>query len=118
MTSSTAWPENVIARYETAARGHVDVTAHITETDKCTGNEYSGACRFWETHPATEIAIITTCTGVGCTDPTGPTDPYGRFDTCAQNAARDIARYRIPFDVRRWAQSHAEKCRALPNPNA
>lgn len=90
MTSSTAWPENVIARYLNAVGATVDITddSHIGRVSvRCQG------CT-WADHYNTGGLID---------------------DTDAQNAERVAA---IMPGARQLTQSHAETCRALPNPNA
>lgn len=89
MTSSTAWPEGVIARYETHVGGHVDISAIADSTSH-----------------------TTTCSG--CTEKrhSASSDLDTKYYTAEYLTERTLQ------DARRWAQAHASTCRAVPNPNA
>jgi hypothetical protein len=91
--ASTAWPEHVVARYLTLANGTVDLT-HETESDKT----YTWA----------------TCTG--CTKRTAHS--WANWYRGAHGIVNFQDQSKGDQEARDWAQDHAEKCRALPNPAA
>lgn len=88
----TAWPAGVIARYLTKAAEILgdDITVDVAETEQ----GYQARCR-------------------GC--------QYTSFDYTSEYALRvvDERAYARPTDLLAgdWAQSHAEKCRAMPRPS-
>ncbi|MFD3814994.1 hypothetical protein ACFWRZ_08000 [Streptomyces rubiginosohelvolus] len=93
MTTQTAWPENVIARYLTVAGATVDLT-HRDETPD-----------------GKKKATRAVCTGCKAATAKPWADSYPNYGrpgvTEFQNQdAGDRA-------ARRWAQEHAESCRAL-----
>jgi hypothetical protein len=83
MSSSTTWPEGVIARYATVGGATVDIRHAI---DRVIG------------------------------------EPFADVADCGGCGARFIRDWERPLpgtpNIRVWAQSHAEKCRAVPKPNA
>ncbi|GGX40441.1 hypothetical protein [Streptomyces noursei] len=88
ITTKTTWPEGVIARYLTVGGATVDVTY----------TSHSG----W---------LTATCSGCGQIE---RTETYGFiYDTPEQEAER--VEKALP-ESRELAQSHAEKCRAVPRP--
>jgi hypothetical protein len=97
-TQSAAWPEGVVARYLTVGEALVDVTRSINPDDEKASR--------WDWTRAT-------CAGCDQTDGADwNTRPYTQVITVSQ--AEKIA----TREVRKWAQAHAEKCRALPRPTA
>ena len=87
-TQSAAWPEGVIARYLTVGGATVDVRDFSDEE----------AAQAW-------------CNGCDRYDTTDWPEDHPRFSpSCRMEHAADTAR--------RWAQSHAESCRAMPRPEA
>ncbi|MEU2996874.1 hypothetical protein ABZ684_04755 [Streptomyces sp. NPDC006995] len=107
MTTKTAWPENVIARYLTVAGsslGRDDIAVDIAERPGYYGIAFP-----------TEHFIA--CHGCGDTrtedwgwdahhDEFG-NGPQPDFDATGESA--------LPA-ARKWAQEHAETCRAIPKP--
>lgn len=92
MTAATDWPEGVIARYLTVAGATVDITY----------TSHSGL-------------ILAKCTGELC-GWTERTSTGGMvYDPPEKESAR-VEEY-LPGN-QLYAQAHAEKCRALPRPNA
>jgi len=92
MTSSTAWPEGVIARYLTVAGATVDITYGSPEGNlaaQCTGQRCP-----WQNRLNVEALYTDT-----------PEQEMARVDEWLPTSQRH-------------AQAHAETCRALPNPNA
>ncbi|MBO4271328.1 hypothetical protein [Microbispora triticiradicis] len=88
-TQNTAWPEGVIARYVTVGGATVDVTVEVYESGY-------------------QVEATSTCTG--CKD----WDHDYQKRTSLQSS--EDARRRAEENAREWAQSHAEKCRAMPRP--
>ncbi|MFD3741060.1 hypothetical protein [Streptomyces sp. NPDC058629] len=103
MTTKTAWPTNVIARYLTVAGsslGRDDIAVDITHRD--------------ETQDGKKKATCATCTGCRSTTVQTWADSFPNHRrpgvTEFQNQDKgDRA-------ARAWAQKHAESCRALPEP--
>lgn len=58
--------------------------------------------------------FVVTCTGFGCTAPVSEVSKRDLIFDCDHGDITDEHR----LDVRKQAQSHAEKCRALPRPTA
>lgn len=93
-----AWPEGVIARYLTVGGATVDLTrSNDPEADDASQ---------WD-------VTRSICTGCGATDAEAwNTRPYTQLISITQ--AEKIA----TAEARKWAQRHAEKCRAMPKPEA
>ncbi|WP_326829653.1 hypothetical protein OIE13_05800 [Streptosporangium sp. NBC_01810] len=92
MSSETAWPAGVIARYLTVGGATVDLTEdhEVNRTEAaCTGCPTRKGFG-WTYQSGTHVD--------------GTYHEEERSDLAAQKA-------------REWAQSHAEKCRAMPKPN-
>jgi hypothetical protein len=86
--SSTTWPEGVIGRYLTVGGATVDIT--------CNGDN--------------EYAVYTpACTGCGHSNSHWSEYPSGYTVEVVNRHTLERARA--------WAQSHAESCRAMPNPS-
>ena len=99
-TTSAAqpWPEGVIARYLTVGGATVDLTRSNDPKDDDASQ--------WD-------VTRSTCNGCGTTDAEAwNTRPYTQLITITQ--AEKIA----TAETRKWAQRHAEKCRAMPKPEA
>ena len=99
-TQNTTWPEGVIARYLTVGGATVDVIDDATDNRPA----YNST-----THTARGV-----CTGELCPE----TFAYGKYTYDPdiypmedEDFRRCVAR------VGEWAQSHAEKCRAMPKPD-
>ncbi|MEU7066917.1 hypothetical protein [Streptomyces sp. NPDC046161] len=92
----TTWPEGVIARYLTVGGATVDVAHKL--------NVFT---------PPEPVATLATCTGCGADDTTSHYRNvwHGSLDHGAFGEEHDQA-------ARRWAQSHAETCRAMSKPTA
>lgn len=94
---NTTWPAGVIARYVTLAAvldpaAVVDIT-HDTLTAA-------------DTEPN-----VTCCSCAGC-------GAYSNYEWAPRAGRFDNGRSWADVDARAWAQAHAEKCRALPNPDS
>lgn len=100
MTTQTAWPENVIARYLTVGGATVDLF------------EESG---YYIPTPPTQTRAH--CNGCG----TEQTEEWGFSISAHEHGGEQPAefdangQYATPR-VHQWAQSHAETCRAIPKP--
>ncbi len=98
--AETAWPEGVIARYLTVGGATVDLTEESA---------------YYIPTPPTQTRAQ--CSGCGDRE----TKEWG-FNILAHENGRpqpdefdEGGRYTTPR-LRRWAQRHAEKCRAMPKP--
>jgi hypothetical protein len=91
--NSASWPAHVRARYLTVGGATVDV--------------HDGS--------ATSLAKAL-CTG--CSEEKRPFDYTGHYLDCGSSVADAEAEAEAAAreDSARWAQSHAEKCRAMPRP--
>jgi hypothetical protein len=91
---SAAWPEGVVARYVTLAGATVDVSHDMSLIQ--------------DTEPNLSIAR---CGGENCDASHHErwTDYGYRSDDGSRGADREVGK---------WAQAHAETCRALPRPTA
>ena len=116
MTSSTAWPAGVIAPYKTHVGGYVDITTEITDGEPYT---YNSPWRQGESLTQKTINASATATCSGCTD-THTEDADGVDDEIyvRRQVEKLDPKNHLSARIRGWAQSHAETCRALPNPNA
>lgn len=83
------WPEGVIARYLTVGGATVDITLGAFDDD-----------RYME--------AVSACTGCP--------DQATRYEERNSIQDSDTARRRVEKRAREWAQSHAERCRAMPRP--
>jgi hypothetical protein len=92
MKTNTAWPEGVITRYLTVGGATVDITQRPRQIDS--GQLLDG---------------IATCLGCGARKVVDrvPEDCWGGPEH-ALTANTD--------EARRWAQTHADTCRAMPKP--
>jgi hypothetical protein len=100
-TESAAWPEGVIARYFTVGGATVDITVRLTL-------------------PPEPIPYATRAACTGCPD----AKEFNHYRTYYGSGgflsdAREEHEPEVADEAARtWAQSHAEKCRALPRPTA
>ncbi|MEU9796419.1 hypothetical protein AB0E27_38675 [Streptomyces sparsogenes] len=88
----TAWPEDVIARYLTAGGSTVDLS--------------------YDTRSGTIAAV---CTGELC-GWADSTDTKGRFTDTPEQEQQRFQEW-LPV-AKKYANDHAEKCRAMPRPTA
>lgn len=95
------WPEGTVARYLTVGGATVDITHgdRYTPTDDGIGQ--------------TRNLTLATCTG--CLTPKEFSHWRLIKGMVADREERDPEA--ADRDAREWAQSHAEKCRALPKPD-
>ncbi|MGC0317302.1 hypothetical protein [Kitasatospora acidiphila] len=100
----TTYPENVIARYLTVGGAHVDVYDATVTAVPGRVEIYDGA--EW---PATKVSATAVCSG--CTNKQIAQDTLHPLAT----EGPSVMDWAVA-NVRRWAQSHAEKCRAMPRP--
>ncbi|WP_067391895.1 hypothetical protein [Streptomyces sp. F-3] len=99
-TQATNWPAGVVARYLTVANATVDITTTIVNRRK---NERGTE--------VIDVAIAATCAGCRDTD-------SDRFDGLFPHAINGLVDTHYGRDIRTWAQEHAERCRAMPRPEA
>ncbi len=105
-TQTTQWPEGVVARYLTVAG---KVLADPTATVDI---HAIGIDRQTSVGTVTDITITAYCQG--CRQKNVST--YLGMD--ASTLGDDFFTSSLSDDTRDWAQTHAEKCRALPRPTA
>ncbi|MEV6036080.1 hypothetical protein AB0L65_33335 [Nonomuraea sp. NPDC052116] len=97
--TNAEWPEGVIARYLTVGGATVDVTEE--------------SLYYNQTDPNASIA---TCTGCGGKEVVEWTQQAWSYSSNQYVEETDEGgQYSTP-KVRKWAQAHAEKCRAMPRP--
>jgi hypothetical protein len=103
MTTSTktnAWPEGVIARYLTVGGSTIDVIERSSF--------------YGRTDPTETVA---TCAGCGDRSETFTwTQQIWSYTSDCFVEETDEGGHRSAQKARTWAQSHAEKCRAMPRP--
>lgn len=101
------WPDGVEARYLTVGGATVDITA-TTEPGKPYTHDYGNGVT-GRPQECINLTLLAACTA--CKD--HDENKYdGLFDTVMDRVLES------PYgrDAQRWAQRHAEKCRALPRP--
>ncbi|WP_228994397.1 hypothetical protein [Streptomyces sp. DH8] len=107
MTTQTAWPENVIARYLTvtgSSLGRDDITVDLFEE--------SG---YYVPTPPTQTRAH--CNGCGKERIEEWGFSFGAHENGREQPAEfDANGERATPRVHQWAQSHAETCRAIPKP--
>lgn len=96
-TQPAAWPEGVVARYVTVGGAPVDLTHRLTVHN-----------------PPKPFATLAAC--AGCPESEEFNHYRMVWGLTAQHEEHHPAA--ADRDARDWAQSHAEKCRALPRPTA
>jgi hypothetical protein len=87
-TLTAPWPADVVARYVTVAGATVDISAIEHSTS------HSATC-----HGCKAQQLLTGAS----------LDDYHTVEYITETTEQD---------ARRWAQAHAETCRAMPKPNA
>lgn len=99
-TTSTAWPEGVIARYLTVVGATVDLTHRLTVHN-----------------PPQPYATLATCTACPATE------EFSHYRTnwsvgasFNEDGGEEHEPEAADAQARAWAQSHAETCRAIPKP--
>ena len=106
------WPEGVVARYLTVGGATVDVSARHTSYEvgehgmKSLGNGLSVPVR-----PETLIDLTITAQCTGC-----PDHQVFENERLYPMALDRITEGPYGRQATRWAQAHAETCRALPRP--
>lgn len=105
MSTQTAWPENVIARYLTVAGSSlgrddlaVDITCIQTARKKGRNGEEVG-----------DITLVAHCSG--CSDRDEAT-----YEGLYLGLVEPVLKSFYGNHSREWAQEHAETCRAIPKP--
>ncbi|CAM5250243.1 hypothetical protein SGLAM104S_01611 [Streptomyces glaucescens] len=99
------WPEGVLARFITVGGATVDLLTHTFRT------RYTGQGRPYVSDEGREVDGFTwACLGCGATSATNGRN-YIRFDYGRYLPTED-------GEAREDAQTHAERCRALPRPEA
>ncbi|WP_369211348.1 hypothetical protein [Streptomyces flavofungini] len=95
--TEASWPEGVIARYLTVGSATVDVRHKL--------NAFT---------PPEPLATRVAC--AGCLD----SEEFNHYRVVrGMHSSWDVRDTdAADQDARRWAQAHAEKCRALPKPSA
>jgi hypothetical protein len=104
--TQTAWPQNVIARYLTVAGsslGREDLAVEVVT-------------RYNAFTPPEPIATSVSCTGCPASEEISHwLESYSHFKGAYEE---EHDQERANAQAREWAQAHAEKCRAMPNPTA
>lgn len=109
MTTATAWPEGVIARYVTVGGATVDLSFNLKD-----GIPYAPTSNGADVRQTVDVTAVGACRG--CLEEETATR-LGTFRSAwEKQAASELAASRFLVEVRRWAQVHAETCRALPRP--
>ncbi len=96
-TTETAWPKGVIARYITVGGATVDLTYRMTVSN-----------------PPEPFATLATCGGCPASEEFNHWFGSGSHFNDTYKEEQD--QERANKAAREWAQSHAEKCRAMPRP--
>ncbi|WP_033307360.1 hypothetical protein RFN58_06965 [Streptomyces iakyrus] len=96
-TAAQSWPEGVIARYLTVGGGFVDLTHQMNVLT-----------------PPEPYATLAACTGCPSTSEHNHHRMVWGLTSQYEKHLPELA----DSDAREWAQTHAEKCRALPRPEA
>ncbi|TBO57525.1 hypothetical protein EYS09_22195 [Streptomyces kasugaensis] len=106
---AAVWPEGVIARYLTVGGATVDITASVTEDTPYVhdyGNGVTG-----RPQGCINLTLTTECTG--CKE-----NEEAEYEGLFATALGRVLESHYGRTAQRWAQSHAEKCRAMPRPEA
>lgn len=98
----TAWPEGVIARYLTVGGATIDVAEESGYYIPTPPTQTRAQCHGCDAREIAEWGFSFSA------------HEHGRPQPDEYEAG---SRYTTPR-VRRWAQAHAEKCRAMPRPTA
>ncbi|NUP15483.1 MAG: hypothetical protein HOZ81_05135 [Streptomyces sp.] len=113
-TQSTDWPMGVVARYVTVAGATVDITTPHSERQV---GEYAtvpiGDGLSVQKRPETVIDVTVTARCSGCLD-----SDEGTYLGLYPSALDGLVDSHYGRGARKWAQVHAEKCRAVPRPTA
>ncbi|MEE4419554.1 hypothetical protein [Streptomyces bugieae] len=107
-TTQTTWPEGVIARYLTdagKALGDLNLAVTITEIER---DERGGGV----------YVTAAECSGCPSAERFQWEDGFYDYGSRWHALTREEALARAEAKARNWAQSHAEKCRAMPRPGA
>ncbi|MGW2223828.1 hypothetical protein [Streptomyces formicae] len=100
-STKTAWPAGVSARYLTVGGATVDITRRFTLPP--------------DPEP---YATLATCTGCPDSKETSHYRTYYPSGGFLGEATEEHEPEAAEEGVREWAQAHAEKCRAMPKPEA
>jgi hypothetical protein len=108
------WPEGTIARYLTVGGATVNVSAHHTayEVGEHGTKSLDNGISLY-THPEKLIDLTITAQCTGC-----PDHEVFESERLYPSALDRIAEGPYGRAAARWAQAHAERCRALPRPTA
>ncbi|MEW1818684.1 hypothetical protein [Streptomyces diastaticus] len=101
MTTRTAWPENVIARYLTVGGATVDLTYQLTVHN-----------------PPQPYATLAKCMGCPATEERSHYRTYYSSGGFVSDTVEEHEPDAADAQARTWAQAHAATCRALPKPSA
>ena len=96
-----AWPEGVIARYLTVGGGTVD----ITETGPREARDSEAL-----------HVTVATCSGCPATERLQWEGGFYDYSSRFHSISREEAVERAEAKARKWAQAHADTCRAMPRP--
>lgn len=110
--AQAAWPEGVIARYLTVA-GVVDPAAYVEITASTTAAEpFQQEYMYgYKGRPQECINLTLTAECNGCKD-----NDEVEYEQVFATALDRVLESSYGREAQRWAQAHAEKCRAMPRP--
>jgi hypothetical protein len=97
VADQTVWPEGVIARYLTVGGATIELTSRL--------NTFS---------PPEPFATLAICTGCQASEEVSHWFSSGAHFNDTYEEERDEER--ANKNACKWAQSHAEQCRAMPKP--
>lgn len=99
----TTWPEGVIARYLNVAGATIDITETGPRDDS---------------YPNATIAQCSGCPADAAKNIDWNTRPYSYAISDPEDIPVSQAAVAAEREARQWAQTHAEKCRAMARPSA
>jgi hypothetical protein len=105
--SPAPWPDGVLARYLTLAGATVDITA-TTEPDEPYVRQWPNGTK-GQPQECIKLTLLAECQG--CKD-----NDESTYDGLFATVMGRILQSPYGRDAQRWAQGHAETCRALPRP--
>ncbi|MER5622534.1 hypothetical protein ABT061_15965 [Streptosporangium sp. NPDC002544] len=100
MSSETAWPAGVIARYLTVGGATADVIDDVIDNRPA--------------YLSKSHAVRGACTGERCGESHYPVRFTFSLD---DDPEQDEDFQQAVAEVQQWARDHAERCRAMPKPN-
>ncbi|MFD6113624.1 hypothetical protein ACFWG0_26425 [Streptomyces yangpuensis] len=86
----------------------VNIRATFTQHQRPTGGE----------EHVVQFSVIAECSGFGCIDPEHTVSSAEKHPLAADADETGKAPFLLVPDALKWAQAHAETCRAMPRPTA